>query len=180
VHAPEQQSALLLQSSHSSRHPPAPAQRFTPSPVSTQSREQHSCSILQGSPTCLAHIRPSLELQPGSFLQRDVPLGSAPHMPEQQSSGFLQISPSARQPWRSAQRNPVSRSPSVHAPPQHSLDMVQLSPAGLHPPPAGAHFPAMQTSEQQSELAVHVSPIRAHQPLGAHDRSHFTEQHSPA
>jgi hypothetical protein len=68
----------------------------------------------------------------------------------------------------------------VHAPPQHSPDIAQLSPAGLHPPPAGAHLPAMQTSEQQSELDVHVSPMRAHHPSGEQLRSHFKEQHAPA
>jgi hypothetical protein len=98
VHAPEQQSALDVQSSHSSRHPPAPAQRFTPSPVRTQSREQHSSSFLHGSPTARTHGMPSFELHAGSFLQRDVPLGSAPQRPVQQSSDVLQISPSARHP----------------------------------------------------------------------------------
>lgn len=40
-HAPEQQSDPTAQSSHSARHPPEAAQRFVPSPVVRQTREQH-------------------------------------------------------------------------------------------------------------------------------------------
>lgn len=56
---------------------------------------------------------------------------------------------------------------------------MQLSPAGRHPG-TEAHFPPMQTSEQQSDAVLQLSPARAHQPSGLHVRSHATEQHAPA
>jgi hypothetical protein len=55
LHTPEQQSSFDVQSSHSLRHPPEGAHRWTPAPFIAQLREQQSSPVAQLSPTSRAH-----------------------------------------------------------------------------------------------------------------------------
>jgi hypothetical protein len=168
-----------VQRSHSGRHPPVGAQRFTPSPVAAQTREQHALASLQMSPTCFAQLRPSFIMHPATGAQRSVPLGSGTQRPLQQSAAVLHVSPSTRQAWSSAHRR--TSPSSTHDFPQQSLSSAHDSPAGRQPGPAAAQVPLKQVLEQQSLGAPHDPPAEAHVPDGVHaPAAHASEQQAPA
>ena len=93
---PEQQSAFDRHSSHPVRHPPADAQRMTPSLVGTHWREQQSSSFAQMSSTWAVHGFMSFAMQLGSAAQCRTPSAVAVHVTEQQSAFVAQISPTTR------------------------------------------------------------------------------------
>jgi hypothetical protein len=146
---PEQQSPEVVQSSHSLRQPPEAAQRFVPSVVDRQMREQHWFASMQTSPTCREHAFLSFEVHAPSAVHRRTPVVSASQRCVQQSTGVVQVSPSGRQPSSSAQVSTPSPW-STQTRPQHAASMAHASPAGLHPGAALAHVPATQLCEQQS------------------------------
>jgi hypothetical protein len=96
-----------------------------------------------------------------SDVQRTTPdPGSTAQRPEQQSPAAPHVSPSARQPWRSAH---VSAPSPEQLRPQQSLACAHDSPAGRQPAPVDWHVPA-HLFEQHSLSFEHVDPPGAHTP----------------
>jgi hypothetical protein len=168
---PEQQSTLLWQSSHSVLQPPPAPQRWTPSGVVEQSREQQSAAVAHVSPIWRAHgiVSPVVHIARGT--QRPTPSESGWQTEEQQSESNAQISPSTRQASSKAHRMPAQ------TPPQQPGLPMQASPAGAHERGPGGggggsggmgmadaapHIPSMQSLPQQSVAAVQGIPTALH------------------
>ena len=186
-HVPEQQSALLAQTSQDGLHPPMGTQRRTPPLPGRQRLEQQSPSTEHTSSSVRVQGLPSLLVHEAGVAQWPVAFPSNVHCPPQQSEPDAQTSPEVRQPGRRAQRVTLSV-PGTHDCPQQSPFALHVSPAGKQPPRSTAQVPFTHASSQQSSLCTHAVPELAHNADPAHTRdgdpaslaTHASEQHSPA